>query len=82
MLKVTVQSATMRAVGKKGSHVQCVYVHFFDRDGNPKPPVEVDVFVDQPYAVGTYMLAPTSLYPLYDRHGAKVACSPKLAALK
>lgn len=82
------QSGNAKASGKPYSiNFQTVWVHTYDRNGNPNPyPEKVEVILEkneqgQPlfYPLGEYTFAPGSIYVA--RNG-DLAISPKLVPLK
>lgn len=82
------QSGNAKATGKPYSlDFQTVYVHTYDRKGNPNPyPEKVEILLDRDqsgaalfYPVGEYVLAPASIYVA--RNG-DLDISPRLQALK
>ena len=82
------QSGNAKASGKPYSlNFQTVYVHTYDRNGNPNPyPEKVEVILEKNeqgaalfYPVGEYTFAPSSIY--VSRNG-DLAISPKLVPLK
>lgn len=78
MIKVTVTSTEVReqsGIGKASGkpytlHFQMVWLHTYDRSGNPNPfPEKVEIILDKNkdgvpvfYPVGDYTLAPESIY--------------------
>ena len=95
MITVSIHSADLRQQPykskKDGSpqmlHLQTVYVHTFDRNGQPNPyPEKVELFAErneagQPVAlpIGKYILHPSSIY--VDQNG-RLSVAPKLVAAK
>lgn len=86
MLKVEVQSLNLRPLpfnDRKGNvlHDQTAWAYFYDRDGNPdQHPRTIAVRIEhgqQPHAIGTYYLHPSSLY-VGDFGAMKVSPAPRL----
>ncbi len=91
MLKATVVSSetrNMQGLAKLTNKpysmfIQTVYFHTFDKSGNPNPfPEKAEIILEKDevgnpkyYAVGEYVLHPSSLY--LDRNGSLVV-APKL----
>ncbi|MFS2101961.1 single-stranded DNA-binding protein [Variovorax sp. Varisp85] len=94
MIKVSIPAVVTRnmtGIGKTSQkpynlEFQTVYVHTIGKDGKPAPfPEKLEIILDrneqgQPlvYAVGEYLLHPSSLY--VDRTGS-LAVAPRLAPL-
>jgi len=88
MIKIAVESTDVirrdgkTKNGKDFPREQTVYAYTFDKSGKAKPHPEAAKITlwdnDQPLAVGTYTLAPGSVY--IDRYGA-LALAPKLVAV-
>ena len=81
------QSGNVKTTGKPYSlNFQTVWLHTVDRHGKPNPyPEKAEIILEKNaegaalfYPVGTYQLAPESIY--LNRNG-DVAISPKLIAL-
>lgn len=95
MLKVIVptvivrnMTGTAKASGKPYNlDFQTVYVHTFDRNGQPNPyPEKLEIIIDKnehgqakPYPVGEYQLHPSSIY--MDQRG-NLAVAPRLVGIK
>lgn len=95
MIKVTVTSPDVRNMsgnaktsGKPYSlNFQTVWLHTFDKQGNPNPyPEKVEIILEKDqsgaalfYPVGEYIMHPSSIY--VDRLG-NVAVAPRLSAVK
>lgn len=95
MIQVSIHSDQLRQQPykskKDGSqqmlHLQTIYVHTFDRNGQPNPyPEKVELFAERdqvgnPVAlpVGKYVLHPSSIY--VDQNG-RLSVAPKLVPAK
>lgn len=79
MIKIEVTAEVIPPSGEKRPSKQVAYGHFLGKDGKPQPhPERIHIPVwqgQEPYAPGTYTLAPQSVYPDKWR---ELALSPKL----